>query len=133
MRVFIAGLGTETNMFVPFPTGRRGYEEFGVYRGDATRHPPKSFTGPLHVWRRMAEARGHQVIEGLLTFAAPSGTTVRSIYEGYRDEILEGVRAALPLDMVLLNMHGAMVAEGYDDCEGDLLARVRTIVGPKTI
>jgi len=65
MRVFIAGLGTETNMFVPFPTGRRGYEEFGVYRGTATKHPPKSFTGPLHVWRRMAEARSHQVIEGL--------------------------------------------------------------------
>jgi len=133
MRVFIAGLGTETNMFVPFPTGRRGYEEFGVYRGTATQHPPKSFTGPLHVWRRMAEERGHKVIEGLLTFAAPSGTTVRSIYEGYRDEILDGIRAALPLDMVLLNMHGAMVADGYDDCEGDLLARVRAIVGPKTV
>jgi microcystin degradation protein MlrC len=42
MRVFIAGLGTETNMFVPFPTGRRGYEEFGVFRGDATRRDPSA-------------------------------------------------------------------------------------------
>jgi microcystin degradation protein MlrC/beta-lactamase class A len=48
-----------------------------------------------------------------------------------RDEILGQVRAALPLDIVALGMHGAMVAEGYDDCEGDLLARVREIVGPR--
>jgi microcystin degradation protein MlrC len=33
--------------------------------------------------------------------------------------------------MVLLGLHGAMVADGYDDCEGDLLARVRQIVGPR--
>jgi len=30
------------------------------------------------------------------------------------------VKAALPLDAVLINVHGAMVADGYDDCEGDL-------------
>ena len=31
-RIFIAALGTETNQFVPFPTGRRAYEEYGVWR-----------------------------------------------------------------------------------------------------
>ncbi|QQS12251.1 MAG: M81 family metallopeptidase [Rhodospirillales bacterium] len=131
MRVFIAGFGTETNMFVPFPTGRRAYEAFGIFRGDATKHPPSSFSGPLHVWRRDAEARGWAVVEGLLTFAAPSGTTVRRVYEDFRDEILESIRAAGPFDIVLLNLHGAMVADGYDDCEGDLLTRVRALVGPK--
>ena len=54
-----------------------------------------------------------------------------SVYEGFRDEILAGVKAALPLDAVLINVHGAMVADGYDDCEGDLLSRIRAIVGPK--
>ena len=34
--------------------------------------------------------------------------------------------------MVLLTLHGAMVAEGYDDCEGDLIACVRDVVGPDT-
>ena len=130
-RVFIAALGTETNQFVPFPTGRRGYEEHGVWRGDATRHQPTNFTAPLHVWRKLAEERGWTVIEGLATFAAPSGTTVRSVYEGFRDEVLAGVKAAQPLDAVLINVHGAMVADGYDDCEGDLLTRVRAIVGPE--
>ena len=36
----------------------------------------------------------------------------------------------MPVDGVLLNLHGAMVADGYDECEGDILARVRQIVGP---
>jgi microcystin degradation protein MlrC len=130
-RVYIAALGTETNQFVPFPTGMRGYEEHGIWRGDATRHQATNFTAPLHVWRKETEKRGWTVIEGLATFAAPSGTTVRSVYEGFRDEIVAGVKAAMPLDAVLINVHGAMVADGYDDCEGDLLARVRAIVGPK--
>ena len=34
-------------------------------------------------------------------------------------------------DAIWLDLHGAMVADGYDDCEGDLLARVRAIVGPE--
>jgi microcystin degradation protein MlrC len=48
-----------------------------------------------------------------------------------RDELLAVVQAAMPLDMVLLGLHGAMVADGYDDCEGDILTRVRRIVGPE--
>ena len=44
--------------------------------------------------------------------------------------MLDQLRAALPLDGVLLGLHGAMVADGYDDCEGDLIERVRSIVGP---
>jgi microcystin degradation protein MlrC len=50
-----------------------------------------------------------------------------------RDEILSQLRAAMPVDGVLLGLHGAMVAHGYDDCEGDLIARVREIVGEKTV
>ncbi len=133
MRVLIAGFGTETNAFVPFPTGRRAFAEYGIFRGDATRHPPSAFSGPLHVWRRAAEAHGWTVVEGLLTFAAPSGMTSRAVYEGFRDEILAGIRQALPLDVVLLNLHGAMVADGYDDCEGDILARVRAMVGDDVV
>ena len=130
-RVFIGALGTETNQFVPFPTGRRGYEEHGIWHGDATKHEPTNFTAPLHVWRQKTEERGWTVIEGLATFAAPSGTTVRKVYEDFRDEMLANIEAALPLDAVLINVHGAMVADGYDDCEGDLLSRIRALVGPQ--
>ncbi len=133
MKVFIACLGTETNTFVPFPTGRRNFEESGVFHGDVTKHTPNLFSAPMHVWRRRAEERGWRVIESLYAFAQPAGVTVRSVYEGYRDEILADLKKALPIDIVLLSMHGAMVADGYDDCEGDLLGRVREIAGARAV
>jgi microcystin degradation protein MlrC len=57
--------------------------------------------------------------------AVPNGTVTRAAYEGLRDQLLADLRAALPVDMVLLGLHGAMIADGYDDCEGDFLVRVR--------
>ncbi|MCY4407362.1 MAG: M81 family metallopeptidase [Rhodospirillaceae bacterium] len=133
MRVFIACLGTETNTFSSLPTGEQTYRDTAVYDDDATRHAPNPFSLPLHIWRERAEAEGHGVVEGLCAFAQPAGRTIRRVYEGYRDRILEQAQAALPLDLVLVNMHGAMVAEGYDDCEGDLLARLRAVVGPDVV
>jgi microcystin degradation protein MlrC len=58
---------------------------------------------------------------------------VRKIYEDLRDELLADLKAALLVDMVLLSVYGAIVAEGYDDCEGDLLSRCRDVVGPDTL
>ncbi|MCY4591737.1 MAG: M81 family metallopeptidase [Alphaproteobacteria bacterium] len=133
MKVFIACLGTETNTFSSLPTGMQTFEDTMVYRGDATSRPATTFSLPLHVWRRATEEQQGQVVESLAAFAQPAGLTVRTVYEGFRDEILADLRAALPVDIVLLSMHGAMTAEGYDDCEGDLLARVREIVGPDIV
>ncbi|MFN4312163.1 MAG: M81 family metallopeptidase [Ferrovibrio sp.] len=130
MKVFIACLGTETNTFSPLPTGEQGFREWMLYRGDATRRPENLFSAPLHVWRRAAEAQQAEVVESLSAFAQPAGITVRKVYEGFREEILADLKAAMPVDMVLLSLHGAMVADGYDDCEGDLLEKIRTIVGP---
>jgi microcystin degradation protein MlrC len=56
---------------------------------------------------------------------------VRHVYEALRDEILADLRAALPVDAVQLLVHGAMAADGYDDCEGDLAAAIRRVVGPE--
>ena len=70
------------------------------------------------------------VSEGMEESAQPGGTSTQQAYGTLRDKLLADLRAALPGDMGLIGLHGAMVAEGYDDCEGDLLARVRAIVGP---
>lgn len=129
MKFFIAQLATETNTFAPTPTGRGGFEECGIYRGDASVKAPDSTGAIVHAVRSMMEADGHQVVEGLCTLAEPSGRTVRAVYEELREQLLADLRAALPVDGVQLLLHGAMAAEGYDDCEGDLLARVREIVG----
>ena len=130
MRVFMATLATETNTFSPIPTGEaafRGGRDW--FRSDGSRHPPITANIPLIAWRSLAETDGHTVIESICTFAQPAGTTLRSTYESLRDTLLDDLRAAMPVDIVLLFLHGAMVAHGYDDCEGDTLARVRAIVG----
>lgn len=133
MKTFIACLGTETNSFSPMPTGLTTFQETMLYRGDATRRPATAFSLPMHVWRKRAEERQGEVVESLAAFAQPGGTTVRTVYESLRDEILADLEKALPVDVVLLSLHGAMTAEGYEDCEGDLIARVRAIVGPDVI
>lgn len=131
MKLFIAGLATETNTFAPIPTGRASFEETFLSR-TATREPPNLFSAPLHVWRARAEARGWEVVESLSAFAQPAGTTIGHVYEALRDEILADLRAAMP-DIALFSMHGAMVAQGYDDCEGDLMARAREIASEAVI
>ncbi|MCA3846249.1 MAG: M81 family metallopeptidase, partial [Burkholderia sp.] len=130
MKIFTAQLSTETNTFAPCPTGWGGFEEFTIFHGDASVREPDGVGHVLAEVRRLAEGDGHEIVEGLCAEAQPSGRTIRAVYESLRDEILDGVKAALPLDAVILLLHGAMVAEGYDDCEGDLLAGVRAIVGP---
>ena len=77
-------------------------------------------TAPLFVARRRAVAGGFTLIEGSCFAASPAGTTNRADYEFMRDEILAQIKAALPLDGVLFGLHGAMVARGYDDVEGDV-------------
>lgn len=133
MKLFIASLSTETNSFSPLPTGRLSFEEGGVAHGDATRGPVTYASGPMHIWRDAAETRGWTVAESLTAHAQPAGPTVRAVYEEYRDEILRDLAAAMPVDIVLLSLHGAMIADGYEDCEGDLIARSREITGPKAV
>lgn len=130
MKAFIAGLGTETNTFSPFVTGYHNFEETMLIRNGEHGDAPGSFSLAPLTWRRLAHERGWETVESLVAFAVPAGITLRHVYEEYRDEILADLEEALPVDAVFLNMHGAMVAQGYDDCEGDLTARVRAIVGP---
>lgn len=130
MKIFAAQLSTETNTFAPCPTGWGGFQEYGIFRGDASIRSPEGVGYLLAELRRIAESDGHEIVEGLSTEAQPSGPVIQEVYETLRDEIVAGVRAALPLDAVVLMLHGAMVAQAHDDCEGDLLARIREVVGP---
>lgn len=130
MRVFVAGLATETNTFAPWPTGRRGFCATGPFRGDATTRGRNDETGVLAaIWQELARRDGHEFVEGLFAHAQPSGPTLQSVYEEYRDEMLAGLRAQ-PCDVALFFLHGAMVSTGCDDCEGDILGRARAILGP---
>ncbi len=133
MKIFTAFLATETNTFAAAPSGWGSFNEYGVFHGDASTRDTNGYGQyPATLRRWLAEA-GHELVESVTAFAMPGGVTVRAVYETLRDEILADLlvaKAAGPVDGALLILHGAMVAEGYNDCEGDLLARVREIVGP---
>ncbi|SEJ22983.1 MULTISPECIES: M81 family metallopeptidase [unclassified Variovorax] len=133
MRVFSASLATETNTFGPMPTGIASFQDRGYF--PAGQHPDALtlYSGPLWAARIRGKEKGWTLLEGMVAGAQPSGTTTRHAYETLREEMLNDLRAALPVDMVLLGLHGAMVADGYDDCEGDMLQRVRQIVGPGVV
>ncbi|MDE2362235.1 MAG: M81 family metallopeptidase [Hyphomicrobiales bacterium] len=133
MRIFAAILGTETNTFAPLPTGLAEFEPIEPTPGgppDEMKHP---FAQIIRAVRERARRDGHEVVCGRGAFATPGGLTTRRAYETLRDRLLDDLRAALPVDIVALGLHGAMIADGYDDAEGDFLAHVRRLVGPQTI
>ncbi len=133
MRIFSASLSTETNTFSPIPTGVDSFKSRGYY--PAGKHPDAmlQFSGPLWAARSRAKEHGWTVIEGAVAGATPAGLTTRHAYETLRDEILSDLKNAGQVDIIVFGLHGAMVADGYDDCEGDLISRARQIVGPDVV
>jgi microcystin degradation protein MlrC len=130
MHLFTASLGTETNTFSPIPTGARLFAETSLVRGGEYGPNPNLFALPMIEWRDRGRARGWEVTESLCTFAVPAGLTVHRVYEAFRDEILEDLAKAMPVDAVLLSLHGAMVADATESCETDLVQRIRAMIGP---
>lgn len=130
MRLFIATLGTETNTFASFPTGLDDFRRGFWNEGDIASAAPSPWAMPAKRWLARAEALGWDVVQSLFAFAEPAGPTVRSAYEQMRDRILSDLAAAGPVDAVLMFLHGAMVADGYDDCEADFVTRMRQQAGP---
>ena len=126
MKLFMATLGTETNTFSPIPTARTSFADTLLnLERDASFKPPSLFTEALHVWRRKAEEKGWDVVESIAAFAQPAGITVQTVWEELRDIVLDDLKAAGPVDVILIQCHGAMVSEACLDCEGELMSMLR--------
>ena len=133
MRIFTASFATETNTFSPVPTDLNAFKA-AFYAGPGE-HPdtPTLCSSVVPILRRRGRAEGFTVIEGTSCWAEPAGLIQRRTYEMLRDQIIAELKAALPVDAVALGLHGAMVAQGYDDPEGDFLERIRALVGPDVL
>jgi microcystin degradation protein MlrC len=131
MKIYSAGIVTETNTFSPMPTG---LTDFNVIRPSDVIHESEVgvYKSSIGVFRKKAEERDWEFNFGIFAVAEPAGCTTRHAYETLRDELLDRLRDSLPVDIVLLFLHGSMVADGFDDCETDIIERVREIVGPDT-
>jgi microcystin degradation protein MlrC len=76
-----------------------------------------------------AEANGWELVPTISAAASPSAHVTRDAFERVMKEMVDGIAAAGPIDAVYLDLHGAMVTEHYDDGEGEILARVRKVIG----
>ncbi len=133
MRIFVAGLMTETSSFSAVPTSRQSFDNALFFRPKSLSPEPEPAAFELigyGAFLRKARERGYPAYTSLHAFAEPGAPTSRADYEALRDEILADLRRAMPVDMVTLFLHGAQMAQGIDDCEGDILRRAREIVGP---
>ena len=130
MRLVLAQMKHETNTFSPVPTplarfghGRdrpwEGEEAIAEFRGTGT---------ALGAFIELAEKAGAEIVLPVAAQAWPSGRVAQDAYEYIAARIVGAV--AKGCDAVLLDLHGAMVTERFDDGEGELLARLRR-VAPK--
>jgi len=134
-RIAIGGFQHETNTFAPDLADQAAFDAGGGWPPMVSGAPLLPAMQGLNValagFADAAQAAGATLIPTTWAAASPSGPVKRGTYEYIAKLIVEGIRAALPLDAVYLDLHGAMVAQHLDDGEGELLRRVRDLVGPQ--
>ena len=136
-RIFVAGFQHETNTFAPSPADWAAFERGSSYppysRGAAMLDLLAPGSLPAAGFIDVARERGWTLVPSVWAGATPSAHVTREAFERIAGDLLEDLRTAMdagPLDGLLLDLHGAAVAEHVDDAEGELLARIRAMTGP---
>jgi microcystin degradation protein MlrC len=130
-RVGVAGFLHESNTFLGVPTT---YDQFAATSLTSGNEMLARWYDAHHelggILRGLA-AEGIESIPLMATFAVPSGTVTAEAFEAIAGGLLDAIGKALPLDGLLLALHGATVSEVYRDADGEVLRRVRGLVGPE--
>ncbi|MGH6922523.1 MAG: M81 family metallopeptidase [Propylenella sp.] len=129
-RVAVGGMWHETNSFSPIATDLASFRRYQYLEGSAITERLKGTNCEIGGMIEAAEKLGVALIPTLFAGALPSGMVTRDAFDHITGRIAESISAALPLDGVLLSLHGAMVAEGVEEADAELVQRVRRIVGP---
>lgn len=119
MKILIARMNHETNTFSPVPTP---LQSFDPQFGESARRSQSGMRTAMAAFLDAANRRGATAVTPLAAMANPSGPVQADAYEAMCRPIVD---AAPGCDAILLDLHGAMVAEHLPDGEGELLARVR--------
>jgi microcystin degradation protein MlrC len=125
MRLVIAMMKHETNTFSPVPTDWQRFLDWGAHLGEAARRAYEGTAMPMGAYLKLAREIGAEVATPVAAEAMPSGPVAKEAYELMSEAILDAVRKGC--DAAMLDLHGAMVAEGTPDGEGTLLERIRAI------
>ena len=134
-RIAIGGFRHETNTFAPSKADYAAFAEASAEPSPLTGEALlETFAGanvPVQGSLDVLRAAGCDLVPLVWASASPSSYVTRDAYERIVGDMIDRLRAAGPVDGVVLDLHGAMVAEHADDGEGELLARVRAVVGPR--
>jgi microcystin degradation protein MlrC len=133
-RIAIGGFQHETNTFAPVKASYTDFEQAdgwpGLTRGDALFETFRGINLPLPGFIDQAKAMGHDLLPLLWCSASPSAHVERQTFERIAADLLQMIGQQSKLDALYLDLHGAMVTEHHQDGEGELLERIRAIVGP---
>ncbi|WP_417283017.1 M81 family metallopeptidase [Comamonas sp.] len=127
MKFVVALIRHETNTFSPVSTQlidfRRGTGENGPAYGEAARKACEGTNSAAAAYLDLAREMGAEVEFAICANAVPSGLVTLEAFESLCDTVVHSVSQGC--DAVLLDLHGAMVVDGFPDAEGELLRRLR--------
>jgi microcystin degradation protein MlrC len=132
-RVAVGGFQHETNTFAPLMATWADFERADAWppfvRGPQLIEAVEGFNIPIAGAVLALQSLGHELVPLCWCSAPPSSYVEREAYEQVAGWIVEDLQAQGPVDAVYLDLHGAMVAEHHEDGEGELMRRVRAVVG----
>jgi microcystin degradation protein MlrC len=127
LRIGVMGFIHESNTFVSFPTTLQQFTEEGISRGDEILG---RWTGAHHELSGFiagGSRNGFEVAPLIASHATPGGPLTKRAFEAILGEMTGLLESEDGLDGLLLALHGAMVAEGYQDADGEVTLRLREI------
>jgi microcystin degradation protein MlrC len=132
-RIAVGGFLHETNTFAPTKATYDAFVHGGgwpsMLMGAGVLTTVRNINVGLAGFVEAAEANGWELAATVFAGATPSAHVTRDAYERIAKMLVDGIEAARPIDAVYLDLHGAMVAEHVDDGEGEILGRVRSVIG----
>jgi len=132
-RIAVAGFLHETNSFAPGLTDISAFEVADAWPGMLVGDALFGGFGQANIatagFLIAAQERGWDIAPLLWCSAGPSGVVKNETFETVVADMMQRLEQTMPVDAVFLDLHGAMVSESENDADGELLARVRTIVG----
>ena len=132
LRIAVAELAQETDSFSPLRTSIDDFAAYGLFRGDEILERMTG-AGPIGGLLEViaAQSRPIKLLPLIRAWAGAGGAITDVAFAQLRQELLDRLRAAGPVDAVFLALHGAAAAESEDDIEGAVLADVRRLVGDR--
>jgi microcystin degradation protein MlrC len=135
-RIAVGGFQHETNTFAPLKATWADFERAdawpGFVRGPQLIEAVEGFNIPIAGAVQALQMQGHELVPLCWCSAPPSSYVEEAAYERVAGAIVDDLRAQGPVDGVYLDLHGAMVAEHFEDGEGELMRRIRAVIGQQT-